>query len=76
MKVMKNISIAICIVLIAINAFLAFDLFGMRNHRENHFEVAYLTDMNYLEFTEDYVATAENGTERSFAQGESSHSWL
>ena len=62
----------ICIILIAINAFLAFDLFGMRNYvySENHFEVWYITNLTYFEFTEDYVAVADDGTERCFAQGE------
>lgn len=76
MKEKKSIPIAICIVLIVINAFLAFDLFGMRNHSESHFEVCYYTDLTYLEFTEDHVAVADDGTERCFTKGDGSLSDL
>ena len=70
MKDKKNIPLVICIILIAINAFLAFDLFGMRNYSEDHFEVSYITNLTHLEFTEDYVAVADDGTERCFTKGE------
>ena len=69
MKDKKNIPLVICIILISINAFLAFDLFGMLNNSESHFEIWYVESWSYLRLEEDVIGVTEDGRERLFTAG-------